>query len=147
MSLFDSPDPNKRVLISGTYNAHPVNASAAIATLSMLKKPDIYKSIQDVSDRLYQGLGSLFKEKGMPFVIAKNASAFCVYFMQNPPADLHDILENHNFDFDIKYRKALIQKGIYHIPIGCKQGSVSYAHSHADIDKTLELTRQILKEI
>lgn len=147
MRLFDAPDPEKRVLISGTYNAHPVNASAAIATLTMLKNPDIYKHIEAVSDQLYTGLESLFAEKGIPNLLARNASAFCLYLLDKMPADLHDILEHHDFDFDLQYRKALIKKGIYHIPIACKQGSVSYAHSHSDIDKTLEITRQVLKNI
>ncbi|HVU83476.1 MAG TPA: hypothetical protein VHC50_01460, partial [Puia sp.] len=63
------------------------------------------------------------------------------------PDDLHDILENHDFKYDITYRKALIEKGIYHFPIPCKQGSVSYAHSEEDIDNTLEATREVLKTI
>jgi glutamate-1-semialdehyde 2,1-aminomutase len=44
-------------------------------------------------------------------------------------------------------RKALIKKGIYNIPIACKQSSVSYAHTDEDIDKTLEITWQVLKEM
>ncbi len=47
--------------------------------------------------------------------------------------------------YDLKYRKALIEKGIYHIPIACKQGSVSYAHTKEDIDKTLEITERCIK--
>lgn len=38
----------------------------------------------------------------------------------------------------------LIQNQIYPIPITCKQGSVSYAHSDADIDRTLEATELVL---
>ena len=80
-------------------------------------------------------------------VLARNASAFCPYFCDQLPTDLHDILLNHDFDFDIKFRKALIENGIYHIPIACKQGSVSYAHSEEDIDKTLEVTWEVLKKM
>ena len=145
MRLFDSPDWEKRVLISGTYNAHPVNASAAIATLTLLKNQEIYHHIDQMCNSLYTGLQNLFNEKGIPHFLAKNASAFCVYFMEHEPVDLHQILEEHDFDFDLQYRKELIKKGIYHIPIQCKQGSISYAHSQDDIDKTLEVTREILK--
>ncbi len=60
MQLFDSPDPQKRVLIAGTYNAHPVNAAAAVATLEMLKNPEVYEHIMTVSDKLYTGLEKLF---------------------------------------------------------------------------------------
>jgi glutamate-1-semialdehyde 2,1-aminomutase len=147
MELFDSPDPQKRVLIAGTYNAHPVNAAAAIATLEILHNQAVYKHIEDMSERLYTGLTQLLAQRSIPHVLVKNASAFCIYFMDKEPADLHDILEHHNFSYDLRYRKALIEKGIYHIPIACKQGSISYAHTKEDIDKTLQVTDDVLKSI
>ena len=147
MEQFDAPDPTKKVLIAGTYNAHPINTTAAIATLEILKNPAIYEHISAVSNELYTGLTSLFREKGMPVSVVNNASAFCVYFSEKAPTDLHDMLENVDFKMDLQYRKALINKGVYHIPIACKQGSVSYSHSHEDIAKTLEKTREVLQEI
>ena len=147
MSLFDSSDPNKRVLIAGTYNAHPINAAAAVATLKMLHNLDVYKHLDLLSNRLYANLEKMFKEKGKPMVLARNASAFCMYFCEQAPRDLHDILETQDFAFDLKLRKGLIANGIYHIPIACKQGSVSYAHSEEDIDKTLEVTWKVLKKV
>jgi glutamate-1-semialdehyde 2,1-aminomutase len=147
MQLFDHPDPNKRVLISGTYNAHPVNVAAAIATIKILQNAEVYKSIWQKSELLYNGLKDLFDERGIASLINFNQSAFCVYFCEQQPQDLHDILYHHNFEFDKKYRAGLIKRGIYHIPIPCKQGSVSYAHSEEDINKTLEITREVLKEI
>jgi len=47
----------------------------------------------------------------------------------------------------MKYRALLIGYGIYHIPIPCKQGSVSAAHSEEDIEQTLEATREVLKQL
>ncbi len=144
MQQFDHPDPAKRVLIAGTYNAHPVNAAAAIATLKVLKNPAVYAHIASVSEQLYAGLRTLFQEKGIPMSLSTNASAFCAYFSETLPADLHDILHHTDFATDVTYRKALIEKGIYHIPIACKQGSVSYAHTPEDIARTLEVTREVL---
>jgi glutamate-1-semialdehyde 2,1-aminomutase len=147
MDLFDAPDPKQRVLIAGTYNAHPINTAAAIATLEILQRPEIYRHLFKVSDLLYQGLESLFAEKGIPTVLSKNASAYCTYFCEKRPQDAHDILEHHDFDFDLRLRKLLIKKGIYHIPIACKQGSISYAHSEEDIYHTLQMTREALNEL
>jgi glutamate-1-semialdehyde 2,1-aminomutase len=147
MDLFDSPDPDTRVLIAGTYNAHPINTAAAIATIETLKNPKVYADINRVSNELYNGLRSILKEHGSPFHLSNNASAFCVYFIEKSPADLHDILENHDFAYDIAYRTSLIGHGIYHFPIPCKQGSVSYAHSMNDIDRTLDMTRKVLKSL
>jgi glutamate-1-semialdehyde 2,1-aminomutase len=147
MQLFDHPDANKRVLIAGTYNAHPVNVAAAIATIKILQDEAVYKSIWQKSELLYNGLKDLFAEKGIVNVINYNQSAFCVYFCEQQPQDLHDILYHHHFEFDKRYRVELIKRGIYHIPLACKQGSVSYAHSEEDIHKTLEVTRGVLKII
>ena len=61
--------------------------------------------------------------------------------------DWWDILEYHNADFDTRYRRALIERGIYHFPVIVKQGSISFAHSDADIQKTLEATDDALREL
>ncbi len=147
MQLFNHPDPAKRVLIAGTYNAHPVNTAAAIATLEILKNPEVYRQIERMSNRLYSGLKEIFGDRGIQVAISSNASAFCVYFAGHCPGDLHDLLENVDFLLDMKYRRSLIRNGIYHIPVACKQGSVSYAHTENDIDLTLAATREALKSI
>jgi glutamate-1-semialdehyde 2,1-aminomutase len=147
MEQFDAADPQKRVLIAGTYNAHPVNAAAAIATLELLMKKDIHESIARVCDVLYKGLEQLFFEKGVPYHLSRNASAFCLYLMDHAPVDLHDILEHHDAGLDVKLRRAWIKNGVYHIPIPFKQGSVSYAHSMRDIEETLDITRRLIEDL
>src|SRR5690606_11531122 len=143
MQLFDEPDPSRRVLIAGTYNAHPVSTAAAITTLQILSDNEVYQHMERLCTRLYSGLETMFTDRVMPMVLSRNASAFCMYFCSKSPKDLHDILMYHNFDFDLKLRKALIKKGIYNIPIACKQSSVSFAHTEEDIDKTLAATRAV----
>jgi glutamate-1-semialdehyde 2,1-aminomutase len=77
--------------------------------------------------------------------VCRQGSAFCAYFMDHAPVDWHDVAEHHDFALDERYRKALIDQGIYHFPLATKQGSISLAHSNADIDETLEKTRDVLK--
>ncbi|HZF64681.1 MAG TPA: aspartate aminotransferase family protein [Chitinophagaceae bacterium] len=147
MELFDAADPAKRVLIAGTYNAHPVNTAAAIATLQILQHGEVYKHLEQASNDLYSGLEQIFATKGISCTLVRNGSAFCPYFMDKAPADLHDILLHHQFELDLRLRKALIDRGIYHIPIPCKQGSVSYAHSKEDINRTLEITEDVVRTL
>lgn len=147
MELFDADEPGKRVLIAGTYNAHPINTIAAIATLRILQNPDVYGHISAMSDLLYRGLESLFDEKGLHAVVARNQSAYCLYFCENSPHDAHDLLQEHDFELDLKLRRSLIEKGIYQIPIACKQNSISYAHSEEDIYTTLEKHKEAISEI
>lgn len=144
MQLVDDPAPERRVLIAGTYNAHPVACAASIATIQKLKENETYERIDKVSERLYEGLESLFEEYGVSASVVRNRSAFCIYFCDKPPRDWHDVLEHHDFAFDLQFRKELINRGVYQIPIACKQGSVSLAHSVEDIDFTLQAVREVL---
>lgn len=149
MDLFAHPDPKKRVLVAGTYNGHPVNAAAAIATLRCLSENEgaIYRQIDARTVRLLSGLESLFAEAGITVTIARNASAFCIYFMDHAPRDWHDILEHHDFAQDHAYRAALISEGIYHFPVAAKQGSISAAHTEEDIDETLAASLRAIKSL
>jgi len=149
MRLFDASEPRKRVLIAGTYNGHPANTAAAIATLQILRRDDgaVYRQIEGRAARLQRGLEEIFAAKGITAVIVRNASASCAYFMDHAPRDWHDAAAHHNFDLDRRYRAALIARGIYHFPLPCKQGSVSAAHTEQDIDRTLEATQAAVNSL
>jgi glutamate-1-semialdehyde 2,1-aminomutase len=141
MDLFGARDPQRRVLIAGTYNGHPINVAAAIATLEVLMRDHgaIYQTLEQRSARLCAGISSILREADLPSVVVRNASAFCWYFAENPPQDWHAILASHNFALDTRLRLELIKRGVYFFPLACKQGSVSAAHSEGDIDQTLAL--------
>jgi glutamate-1-semialdehyde 2,1-aminomutase len=83
----------------------------------------------------------------VPVVISRVGSASCVYFSTQEPSDWWEVMEHHDAAFDTKYRRALIERGIYHFPLYAKQGSISFAHSVKDIDQTLAATDSVLKEL
>jgi len=149
MQLFDHPDRKQRVLIAGTFNAHPFNSAAAIATLEKLMHGGgaVYKRLETLGQRMQQGLEQLFLEKGVVAALSRIGSASCVYFADHVPVDWHDLAGSHDFELDIRYRRALIERGVYHFPLPCKQGSISAAHTEADIDRTLEITRAALASL
>ncbi|SIO41591.1 glutamate-1-semialdehyde 2,1-aminomutase [Singulisphaera sp. GP187] len=149
LDLAMSPDPTKRVLIAGTYNCHPVPVAAAIACLKKLMDPAhrVYDKLEALAQRLEAGQRALFDRFGVPTVISRVGSASCVYFSTVEPSDWWDVLEHHDAAFDTRYRRALIERGIYHFPVIVKQGSISFAHSEADIDQTLEATESALRAL
>jgi glutamate-1-semialdehyde 2,1-aminomutase len=148
MDLAASADLAKRVLLAGTYNCHPIPVAAAIACLNKLMDPrqDVYGKLERLAQRLEAGQRELFSRHGIPSVISRVGSASCVYFTSHgEPRDWWDILEHHDAAFDARYRRALIERGIYHFPVIVKQGSISFAHTEADIDQTLEATDEALR--
>ena len=101
--------------------------------MEILQKPEVYQAIEKQSVKLQLGLREIFPKA----TVVRNASAFCVYFMDHVPRDWHYIVAHDDFDYDKRYRAALIERGIYHFPLPVKQGSVSAAHTDADIDRTM----------
>ncbi len=140
MDAFAHPEPGRRVMLAGTYNGHPVPTVAAIATLERLRENDgqVYRHIESLAQRLETGVSQILKELGLKAKFVRQGSAFCLYFMDHAPVDWHDILHNHNFQADAEMRRTLIDEGIYFFPLPVKQGSISDAHTEADIDLTLE---------
>lgn len=148
IDLFNHPDPARRVLIAGTYNGHPVPMAAAIATIKKLFREGdaLYARLEALGAQMEAGLRTLFLEHDITASIARQGSAFCVYFMDHTPRDWHDIAENHNMDRDLRYRRALIEQGVYHFPLPTKQGSLSAAHTEEDVTATLAATTVVLQE-
>jgi glutamate-1-semialdehyde 2,1-aminomutase len=147
MNLFEAPDPKRRVMIAGTYNGHPLVMAAAIGTMEKLiaNEPAIYGRLDALGARMEAGLNGLFRDCGVTATVARQGSAFCAYFMDHAPRDWHDIAEHHDMARDLRYRRALIARGVYHFPLPTKQGSLSAAHTEADVDRTLEATEAVLK--
>jgi glutamate-1-semialdehyde 2,1-aminomutase len=146
MEYFAHPDPSRRVMIAGTYNAHPISTVAAIATVEKLaeREAEVYPRLEALGRAMEEGLCSLFAEAGWTATVARQGSAFCAYFMDHAPADWHDIATHHDMDRDLRYRRALIERGIYQFPQPTKQGSLSFAHTDEDVALTLERTRDAL---
>jgi glutamate-1-semialdehyde 2,1-aminomutase len=149
MDLFTDTDPSRRVLLAGTYNAHPVPVSAAIATIERLaaNQGEIFRHLERLGARMQRGLEDAYRDAAVPVVVARQGSAFCTYFMTHRPIDWHDLAQHHDFQFDTKIRRELIDSGIYVFPLAVKQWSLSAAHTEHDVDLTVQRVADALKAI
>jgi len=147
MDYFVHHDPSQRVLLAGTYNAHPVPTAAAIATLERLLENggEVYRKLEALSERLERGLCEIFRRLDVRAVVARQGSAFCIYFMDHRPVDWHDLAAHHDFARDTALRRALIDRGVYFFPQAVKQCSLSAAHTREDVERTLEEIEAVLR--
>ncbi len=138
-SIID-PDPARRPFVAGTYNGHPVAVAAAIETVRYLvaNKDSIYPKMETMGAAMEAGILDIFSRRGITACVARQGSAFSFYLMEKPPADLHDIIQGHDFARDVALRRALIARGVFFVPIATKQCSLSAAHSETDVQFTLE---------
>ena len=149
MDLAVTDDSSRRVLVAGTYNCHPVPVAAGIACLRKLMNVelDVRGHLERMAALLEEGQRKAFSDKGVTATIVRQGSAHCAYFMDHAPVNWWDRATHHNHEFDARYRRALIERGIYLFPLPTKQGSISYAHSAEDIEMTLDATVSVLAEL
>ncbi len=149
MQHFNHPDPARKVLIAGTYNAHPIPVAASIAVIRKLAErgDEIYGHLESLGQYIEDGLKTIFGRQPYPTTLVRQGSAFCVYFMDHAPQSWQDIVLHNDNDKDLRYRKALVEKGILQFPIPSKQGSISFAHTREDIDLTLEITEDVVRSL
>jgi glutamate-1-semialdehyde 2,1-aminomutase len=146
MDQFCHPDPLQRPFVAGTYNGHPVGLAAAMATLKILKseQPSVYEHLSGLGTQLERGLQEIFARRRITAVVSRINSALSVYFMDHAPRDWHDIAEHHDAAADLRFRRALIERGVYAVPVATKQWSISAAHNRHDIEFTLEQVDNVL---
>ena len=139
MDYIVHPDPAKRPMVGGTYNGHPVAVAAAIRTIEYLlaNRAQVYRHVEALGQQMEKGLRDIFSAHGVTASIARQGSAFSYYLMPTVPVDFHDILEHHDFERDVALRRALIELGVFFVPIATKQCSISAAHTAEDISLTL----------
>jgi len=149
MDYFVSSDPARRVLMAGTYNGHPVPVAAAIATIRKLKanQGEIYDRLEFLGAKMQLGIEGILKDLGIRGVVARQGSAFCSYFMESLPKNWHELASGHDFELDIRFRRLLVERGIYFLPLAIKQCSISAAHTVDDIDLTLEQVAGCLRKV
>jgi glutamate-1-semialdehyde 2,1-aminomutase len=147
MDFLINDDPTLRPFVAGTYNGHPVAVAAGIATVRYLATHrDVYVRVEQLGMRMEAGFKRIFAKHGIDGAVARQGSALSFYFMRDQPRDLHDIIEKHDFERDVRVRRALIERGVFMIPIATKQCSISAAHSTEDIDFTLSQFDEVLKQ-
>lgn len=147
MEYFIHPELSKRVLLAGTYNAHPVPTAAAIATIERLSanNGEVYSRLETLGAMMQEGLEQIIKKLSIQAVVARQGSAFCLYLMDHLPVDWHDLAQYHDFELDRRLRMELVHRGIYFFPVPVKQCSISCAHTETDIDETLTHLEDALK--
>lgn len=149
MALFADPDPKRRVLLAGTYNAHPIPTAAALATLERLKENDgeVYREFERRGAWLQAEIEEIGRKLGLTMLVSRQGSALCMYFMDHMPVDWHDLASHHHFAADTALRKAVIAEGVYAFPIATKQWSISAAHSDEDIEQTAKVLARAFETV
>jgi glutamate-1-semialdehyde 2,1-aminomutase len=142
----DRFSPGGGVFFAGTYNGHPLNVQAALATIAFLEDGSVHEHCFGLAERAATGIEAIAAEFGIPMTVKRFGSVFVPYFMEGEIARYDDLLRNDDAR-DVAFRSGMCERGIFMIPTALKRNHVSAAHTEADIDRTLEAAREVLAKI
>lgn len=84
---------------------------------------------------------------GIPATVAGFGSVYVLYFMEARPITSYtDLLRNHATLF-VRYRQELMKRGVFEMPMNLKRNHISYSHSDADVDQTLQAAEESLRAV
>lgn len=138
--------PVGAVYQAGTLSGNPIAMAAGIAQLTILKdRPEIYKNINDLGDRLYGGMEQIVKETGAPCTVNHVGSLGCMFFT-GQKVENYAQAKTADTERFARYFRFMLSHGVHLAPSQFEAMFLSNAHSEDHVELTLDLVRQALAE-
>ncbi len=135
--------PAGPVYQAGTLSGNPVAMACGLATLKVLRDENPYPKLEQLSEKLANGLSEAAQKAGLPHQMAQIGSMMTLFFNDQPVKNF-SISSNNNTERFAKYFHGMLDHGIY---LPCSQFEamfVSAAHSEEDINRTIQIAEQVL---
>lgn len=110
-----------------------------------MEQEPVHEHVFRLGERMRSGLREIHSRLGTGATVAGFGSVFVSYFMDGPIRNYSDLMRNDAARF-VAYRRRLRDEGIFKIPMNLKRNHISYAHTEADIDRTLEACEKVLRQ-
>ena len=134
----------------GTFNANPLCAAAAVATLSIVEREDVCAKAEATTGQIRAGMRQILVEEDVPWGIYGDASAFLIF--QNPKGlaidpetfdplrlGFKELKAVRNANLSHRLRIAMLANGVD--IMGAPGGLVSASHGAGEVARTLEAFR------
>jgi len=136
----------KGVAHGGTFAGNVVGAAAVDATLGLLQEQPILETIAEHGRKLQAGIKNIFEEADIPVLITGHPTMFSMNFGVEKLTGQRDWAKS-NYGYYEKLAAAALKRGIL-VDIDPREPwFLSYSHSDADIDQTLNVMADVVKSV
>jgi glutamate-1-semialdehyde 2,1-aminomutase len=146
--LMEQVSPLGPMIHFGTYNANPLGMAAGLACLTKVMTDDTYKEMTRLATRLADGQREIVKELGIPaFVVQVQTLGGIFLGLTEQPKNFRQAAKSNAARWD-DYWFGMLNRGV--IPMGSawfEEWSISAQHTDEDVDRTLEVTEDVLRAV
>ncbi|GAB4297052.1 MAG: glutamate-1-semialdehyde 2,1-aminomutase [Oscillatoriaceae cyanobacterium] len=131
---------------AGTLSGNPLAMTAGIKTLELLNKAGTYEYLEKITQKLAQGLLAAAKETGHEVCGGSLSAMFGLFFTAGPVHNYEDAKKCDTSKFG-RFHRGMLERGVYLAPSQFEAGFTSLAHTDEDIDRTLEIAREVMARL
>jgi len=137
-------EPERSILMAGTFNGNPMVTAAGTAVLRRLSsEPGLYARLNAMGDRFRSEINRFAQEGGYPAVATGIGSMFAMHTMPGPVKSIRDLRARNgaaNAGLGLLYRK----NGLHITP---SHGFLSTAHTDEDLTRLIEIYKSAMEEL
>ncbi|MBD3171354.1 aminotransferase class III-fold pyridoxal phosphate-dependent enzyme [Candidatus Bathyarchaeota archaeon] len=148
MELIDHnkyPDPEERSAHGGTFTGNPISMVAGSVTVDTLKDGQIHKHINELGEKMRNGLQEIFDESKYPASVTGVGSTFAIHFQDKLPKNSGDTARN-NLEMTRSYFKYMLDRNIVFLSPTVSHSWISSPHTEEIIEEYLSATVGFMKD-
>ncbi|ACK66374.1 glutamate-1-semialdehyde-2,1-aminomutase [Rippkaea orientalis PCC 8801] len=138
--------PSGPMYQAGTLSGNPLAMTAGIKTLELLQKPGTYDYLNDITQKLADGLLKLAQDAGHAVCGGHIGAMFGLFLTAGPVHNYEDAKKSDLVKFG-RFHRAMLERGVYLAPSQFEAGFTSLAHTQADIDRTLAMAKEVFSHL
>jgi glutamate-1-semialdehyde 2,1-aminomutase len=136
--------PSGEVYQAGTLSGNPLAMTAGIETLTILKEPGAYEELEKKSSMLQKGIVEAAKKVGVNTQLSRLGSMFTIFFAKEPVIDFETAVRADTKLY-ARFFHQMLSQGIYFPSSQFEAAFVSTAHTHKDIQITIDAARKAFR--
>ncbi len=141
----------EKILIGGgTFSSHPFTVAAGLAVLHYLRdyEDEVFPLLESRGEKIRKGLQGVFDKEGVNAIVTGIGSLFQTHFpfqkevTLNSPHSINELTDTEKRE--VEFRIRMLNHGVHVMHGG---GSLSMAHSDEDIERIIQATREVAREM
>jgi glutamate-1-semialdehyde 2,1-aminomutase len=139
--------PSGPIYQAGTLSGNPLAMAAGYAALKHIQdNPRLFDLLEEKAIKLENGFKANLEKLGRNYAMNRVGSMSCMFFNENPVNNFADAVASDTELYG-KYFHEMLKRGIYLAPAQFEAMFISIAHTDEDLDKTISVHYDSLKEI
>ena len=144
--IMDYIAPCGPVYQAGTLSGNPLAMAAGIATLTQLKDPGFYDTMNVKANRLAKGLERVAENAGVDVMVDRVGSMLGLFFTKQRILNFDDA-KGCDLDMFSSFYRGMLDEGIYLAPSQFEALFVSSAHDIEHIDETISAAEKVMDRL